>query len=140
VNNAKMNGQGQQLVAPYSVRPLPGAPVATPLRWEEVDGDDDLAAPLQRGRQQLDRGTRDGLARAQPADSLPPGVGLYGRRRGRRVVPLRKRREDDEGDHGQQRRQQRHNSRKERLTIRHTLMVRRPRTAIPEFPVVSAES
>jgi bifunctional non-homologous end joining protein LigD len=32
-----MNGHGQQVVAPYSVRPLPGAPVATPLRWDEVD-------------------------------------------------------------------------------------------------------
>jgi bifunctional non-homologous end joining protein LigD len=32
-----MNGHGQQVVAPYSVRPLPGAPVATPLRWDELD-------------------------------------------------------------------------------------------------------
>ena len=28
---------GQHSVAPYAVRPLPGAPVATPLRWEELD-------------------------------------------------------------------------------------------------------
>lgn len=28
---------GQHAVAPYAVRPLPTAPVATPLRWEEVD-------------------------------------------------------------------------------------------------------
>ncbi len=35
--DTKMNGHGQQLVAPYSVRPLPGAPVATPLLWDEVD-------------------------------------------------------------------------------------------------------
>jgi bifunctional non-homologous end joining protein LigD len=35
--DAKMNGHGQQVVAPYSVRPLPGAPVATPLGWDEVD-------------------------------------------------------------------------------------------------------
>jgi bifunctional non-homologous end joining protein LigD len=28
---------GQHAVAPYAVRPLPGAPVATPLRWEELD-------------------------------------------------------------------------------------------------------
>ncbi|HEX6446213.1 MAG TPA: non-homologous end-joining DNA ligase [Streptosporangiales bacterium] len=33
------NAYAQHAVAPYSVRPLPGAPVATPLRWEEVDGD-----------------------------------------------------------------------------------------------------
>jgi bifunctional non-homologous end joining protein LigD len=35
--DTKMIGHGQQVVAPYSVRPLPGAPVATPLRWNEVD-------------------------------------------------------------------------------------------------------
>jgi bifunctional non-homologous end joining protein LigD len=30
------NGHGQTVVAPFSVRPLPGAPVSCPLRWEEV--------------------------------------------------------------------------------------------------------
>lgn len=30
------NGQGKLIVAPYSVRPLPGATVSTPLRWTEV--------------------------------------------------------------------------------------------------------
>lgn len=30
------NGYGKLLVAPYSVRPLPGAPVSTPLHWREV--------------------------------------------------------------------------------------------------------
>jgi bifunctional non-homologous end joining protein LigD len=30
------NGSGQTIVAPLSVRPLPGAPVSCPLRWEEV--------------------------------------------------------------------------------------------------------
>jgi bifunctional non-homologous end joining protein LigD len=34
--DTKMIGHGQQLVAAYSVRPLPGAPVATPLHWDEV--------------------------------------------------------------------------------------------------------
>jgi bifunctional non-homologous end joining protein LigD len=34
--DAKMNGHGQQVVCAYSLRPLPGAPVATPLRWAEV--------------------------------------------------------------------------------------------------------
>ncbi len=31
------NGHGSLLVAPFSVRPLPGAPVSTPLRWSEVN-------------------------------------------------------------------------------------------------------
>jgi bifunctional non-homologous end joining protein LigD len=30
------NGHGRLIVAPFSVRPLPGAPVSMPLRWEEV--------------------------------------------------------------------------------------------------------
>ena len=30
------NGRGRLLVAPFSVRPLPAAPVSTPLRWSEV--------------------------------------------------------------------------------------------------------
>src|SRR5215210_7838314 len=34
--DVKMNGHGQQFVVGYSVRPLPGAPVATPLRWDEL--------------------------------------------------------------------------------------------------------
>ena len=69
--DTKMNGHGQQVVAPYSVRPLPQAAVAAPLRWEEVDEQlepasfsmaaalerverhGDLAAPLLRGRGRL---------------------------------------------------------------------------------------
>jgi bifunctional non-homologous end joining protein LigD len=30
------NGHGKLLAAPFCVRPLPGAPVSTPLRWSEV--------------------------------------------------------------------------------------------------------
>jgi bifunctional non-homologous end joining protein LigD len=30
------NGHGRTVVAPLSARPLPGAPVSCPLRWEEV--------------------------------------------------------------------------------------------------------
>ena len=30
------NGHGRLLVAPFSVRPLPGAPVSMPLKWNEV--------------------------------------------------------------------------------------------------------
>ena len=31
------NTYGQTTVAPYAVRALPGAPVATPLAWDELD-------------------------------------------------------------------------------------------------------
>jgi bifunctional non-homologous end joining protein LigD len=34
------NGAAQTVVAPYAPRARPGAPVATPLRWEELDDDD----------------------------------------------------------------------------------------------------
>jgi bifunctional non-homologous end joining protein LigD len=33
------NGQAQTVVPPYAPRPRPGAPVATPLRWEELEDD-----------------------------------------------------------------------------------------------------
>jgi bifunctional non-homologous end joining protein LigD len=32
------NGQGRLLVAPFTARPLPGAPVSMPLEWREVTG------------------------------------------------------------------------------------------------------
>jgi bifunctional non-homologous end joining protein LigD len=36
------NGAGRLLVAPFSVRPLPGAPVSTALRWSEVNSELDV--------------------------------------------------------------------------------------------------
>jgi bifunctional non-homologous end joining protein LigD len=36
--DANQNGEGKTIASVYSVRPRPGAPVSTPLRWEEVDG------------------------------------------------------------------------------------------------------
>lgn len=36
------NGHGRLLVAPFSARPLPGAPVSTPLAWREVTGTLDI--------------------------------------------------------------------------------------------------
>ena len=36
------NGAGRLLVAPFSARPLPGAPVSMPLRWSEINGTLDI--------------------------------------------------------------------------------------------------
>ncbi|TML72815.1 MAG: hypothetical protein E6G13_04705 [Actinobacteria bacterium] len=70
--DTKMNGHGQQIVSVYSVRPLPGAPVSAPLRWDEltpdldpcaftmttvlerVERNGDLAEPLLHGGQRID--------------------------------------------------------------------------------------
>ena len=38
------NGHGRLLVAPFSARPLPGAPASTPLRWSEVTPQLDVRA------------------------------------------------------------------------------------------------
>ena len=38
------NGHGKLLVSPYCVRPLPGAPVSTPLAWREVTPELDIRA------------------------------------------------------------------------------------------------
>src|SRR5207253_7743685 len=41
--DANQNGEGKTIASAYSVRPRPGAPVSTPLEWEEVDRDLDPA-------------------------------------------------------------------------------------------------
>jgi bifunctional non-homologous end joining protein LigD len=42
--DANQNGEGKTIASVYSVRPRPGAPVSTPLRWDEVDESLDPAA------------------------------------------------------------------------------------------------
>ncbi len=42
--DANQNGEGKTIASVYSVRPRSGAPVSTPLRWEEVTEDLDPAA------------------------------------------------------------------------------------------------
>jgi bifunctional non-homologous end joining protein LigD len=42
--DANQNGQGKTIASVYSVRPRPGAPVSTPLRWDEVNQDLDPLA------------------------------------------------------------------------------------------------
>jgi bifunctional non-homologous end joining protein LigD len=42
--DANQNGEGKTIASVYSVRPRAGAPVSTPLRWEELTPDLDPAA------------------------------------------------------------------------------------------------
>ncbi len=42
--DSNQNGEGKTIASVYSVRPRPGAPVSTPLRWEEVNADLDPAS------------------------------------------------------------------------------------------------
>jgi bifunctional non-homologous end joining protein LigD len=69
--DSNQNGEGKTIASVYSVRPREGAPVSTPLRWEEVDErldpraftmdvvrrrveeHGDLFAPVLRGKQSL---------------------------------------------------------------------------------------
>ena len=37
--DSNQNGEGKTIASAYSVRPRAGAPVSTPLRWEEVNED-----------------------------------------------------------------------------------------------------
>ena len=42
--DSNQNGEGKTIASVYSVRPKAGAPVSTPLRWDEVNEDLDPAA------------------------------------------------------------------------------------------------
>ncbi len=42
--DTNQNGEGKTIASAYSVRPKPGAPVSTPLRWDEVNASLDPAA------------------------------------------------------------------------------------------------
>ena len=42
--DSNQNGEGKTIASVYSVRPKEGAPVSTPVRWDEVDANLDPAA------------------------------------------------------------------------------------------------
>jgi bifunctional non-homologous end joining protein LigD len=56
--DARQNGWGKTIASVYSVRPKPGAPVSTPLRWDELTED---VSPRDFGMADaLDRLEREG--------------------------------------------------------------------------------
>jgi bifunctional non-homologous end joining protein LigD len=56
--DSNQNGEGKTIASAYSVRPRPGAPVSTPLRWDEVN--DELDPSAFTMDVVLDRVRRDG--------------------------------------------------------------------------------
>jgi bifunctional non-homologous end joining protein LigD len=74
--DANQNGEGKTIASVYSVRPRAGAPISTPLRWDEVtpdldpqdftmevvlgrvERDGDLFEPVLKGRQSLGEALR----------------------------------------------------------------------------------
>jgi bifunctional non-homologous end joining protein LigD len=56
--DSNQNGEGKTIASAYSVRPRPGAPVSTPLRWDEVNEELDPSAFTMDVV--LDRVRRDG--------------------------------------------------------------------------------
>jgi bifunctional non-homologous end joining protein LigD len=53
--DANQNGEGKTIASVYSVRPRRGAPVSTPLRWEEVNDDlDPMSFTLDSVRRRIE--------------------------------------------------------------------------------------
>jgi bifunctional non-homologous end joining protein LigD len=95
----QMNRQGANIASVYSLRPLPGAPVSTPLDWDELDDDLepgdfridnvwDRFAQGDRFRPVLD--DKQSLTAAMEALGLAPGAPEPARDRGRPRYPAKR--------------------------------------------------
>jgi bifunctional non-homologous end joining protein LigD len=76
------NGSGRLIVAPFSVRPLPGAPVSIPLRWNEVNSKLDIRSfTIENARARMKKLRRDPLLDVVTAiPDLPSVIERLGRR------------------------------------------------------------
>jgi bifunctional non-homologous end joining protein LigD len=76
------NRHGQTIAAPFSVRPLPGAPVSTPLRWREVnDRLEPQKLTLRTLPSRLRRGWKDPMREVLTRKpDLGPALALLARR------------------------------------------------------------
>ncbi|WP_327287206.1 non-homologous end-joining DNA ligase [Streptomyces sp. NBC_01198] len=79
--DVQRNGYGQTAVAPYSVRPLAGAPVAAPIAWDDIE-DPELTA------RRWTVATVEDLLKTDPWRGAPRGRSLGPARR--RLAALRK--------------------------------------------------
>jgi bifunctional non-homologous end joining protein LigD len=77
------NRHGQTIVAPFSVRPLPGATVSMPLTWDEVDdGLDPRAFTIRTALERMERLTSDPV---RPVLEAKPDLGRVLERLGSRL-------------------------------------------------------
>ena len=77
------NGHGRLLVAPFSVRPLPGAPVSMPLRWREVNARLDPRRFTIRNARRAHAPARRRPARGRARERARPRRGARAARRAR---------------------------------------------------------
>lgn len=88
------NRHGQLIVAPFSVRPLPGAPVSMPLLWEEVNEDLEVGRhTIKTALARMEKLERDPV---RPVLELVPDLPRVLDRLGRRLAKSSSNRTEEE--------------------------------------------
>jgi bifunctional non-homologous end joining protein LigD len=84
------NGHGRTIVAPFSVRPLPGAPASCPLRWKELTARSDPARFTMKSLPQRFRTMSDPLAPVLTGSiDMAAAIARIEERLGRAAAPAR---------------------------------------------------